>query len=425
MIKIKNIIAREISDSRGNPTVEVELETRPSRGCPGKFLASVPSGASKGKYEALELRDEDAKGVKKAISNIKKIITPALKNKEFQSQKEIDEILIKLDGTENKSNLGVNAILPVSIAVCRALAATAKLPLYKYLAQLAGLGDPLKLPLPCFNVIEGGAHVPMAKPSRIRDQVGTENELNIQEFMVVPQKKNFRENFKTGSEIYQALKDVLLKHFDGQLLKLGDEGGFAPPFFKTEQALYVLSGVIEEYPETKIGLDCAASHFYKNEKYCLDGQIFNRQGLLDFYKDIISRFPIIFLEDPFSQDDWQGFEEIFREFSGKIDILGDDLLTTNIKRIKEAESKKACNGLILKPNQIGTVTETLEAAKLAKSFGWKILVSHRSGETCDDFIADLAVGVGADFFKAGAPLTPKRMIKYNRLLEIENEIARH
>jgi len=410
-MKVKSIKPKEISDSRGNPTVEVELETRPVRGYPGKFSASVPSGASKGRYEALELRDDDGRGVKKAILNIKNIISKALKNKEFSSQKEVDNILIELDGTGNKSSLGVNAILPVSIAVCRALAAAEELPLYRYLSHLAGLGDLLKLPLPCFNVIEGGLHA--------------ENELDIQEFMVVPQKKNFRENFKVGSEIYQKLKDILMKQFNGQVPEAGDEGGFAPSFYKTEQALFALSNATKEHPGTKIGLDCAASYFHQEEAYHLDKQVFTRAGLLDFYKEIISRFPIIFLEDPFSQDDWQGFEEIFREFSGKIDILGDDMTTTNIKRIKEAENKKACNGLILKPNQIGTVTETLEAAKLAKSYGWKIMVSHRSGETCDDFIADLAVGLAADFIKSGAPLTPERMVKYNRLLEIENEIAQH
>ncbi|MBU3934771.1 phosphopyruvate hydratase [Patescibacteria group bacterium] len=402
-MKIKNIKAKEISDSRGNPTIEVELEANR-----GKFSASVPSGASKGKYEALELRDEDGKGVKKALANIKKIITPAIKNKEFTSQKEIDDILIKLDGTENKSHLGVNAVLPVSIAACRALSASEKLPLYKYLFLLLGNAFPLKLPLPCFNIIEGGLHA--------------ENELDVQEFMIIPQKKHFRENFKTGSEVYQALKNILLNQFGNQIIKTGDEGGFAPTFLKTEQALYALLSSIKNHQDVKIGLDCAASYFYKEDGYHLDQQVFSRDGLLNFYKEIINRFPIIFLEDPFSQDDWRGFQEVAGLFSGKVDIIGDDLITTNIKRVKEAESKKACNGLILKPNQIGTVTETLEAAKLAKSYNWKIMVSHRSGETCDDFIADLAIGVAADFIKSGAPLTQERMVKYNRLLEIEEEI---
>jgi len=396
---IKGIKVKKILDSRGNPTVEVELKTNK-----GEFSASVPSGASKGRYEALELRDKDGKGVKKAIANIKKIISPALEGKDFADQKEIDEILIKLDGTENKSKLGVNAVLPISIAACRALAADQKTPLYRYIAQLMGNGSFLTLPFPCFNIIEGGAHA--------------DNDLDIQEFMIIPQKKYFRENLKAASDIYQSLKNILGK----DSVQSGDEGGFAPKISSVEEALYALNNSIKIHPETKIGLDAAASQFYKEDKYILENQSLTRNGLLDFYKDLISKFPIIFIEDPFSEDDWQGFEEITKQFSGRINILGDDLLTTNIKRIKEAGNKMACNGLILKPNQIGTVTETIEAAKLAKSYGWKVLVSHRSGETDDDFIADLAVGVSADFIKAGAPVTPERMVKYNKLLAIEEEI---
>lgn len=402
-MKIKSIKAKKILDSRGNPTIEVELETNK-----GKFSASVPSGASKGRYEALELRDKDGKGVKKAIANIKKIISPALEDKEFTDQKEIDEVLIKLDGTENKSKLGVNAVLPISIAVCRALAADQKIPLYKYIAQLMGNNSSLILPLPCFNIIEGGAHA--------------DNDLDIQEFMIIPQKKYFRENLKAASDIYQSLKNILIENFGKDSVQSGDEGGFAPKISSVEEALYALSNSIKIHPETKIGLDAAASQFYKEDRYILGGQNLTRNGLLDFYKDLISKFPITFIEDPFSEDDWQGFEEITKQFSGRINIFGDDLLTTNIKRIKEAGNKTACNGLILKSNQIGTVTETIEAAKLAKSYGWKVLVSHRSGETNDDFIADLAVGVAADFIKAGAPVTPERMVKYNKLLAIEEEI---
>ncbi|MBU2539861.1 enolase [Patescibacteria group bacterium] len=457
-MKIRNIIPREILDSRGNPTIEVELEipmVKPSRisrfhrGSStksglnrvgtnnGNFLASVPSGKSKGKYEALELRDEDGKGVKKAISNIKKIVAPALKDKEFSNQREVDDFLIKLDGTENKSRLGVNAILPVSVAACRALATDQNLPLYKYIAQLAGLRNPLNLPKPCFNIIEGGAHVPMVEPLRISrlnrgsstksglDKVGTDGSLDIQEFMVIPQKQNFRDNFRVGSEIFQSLKEILIKNFGKNNLKIGDEKGFAPQVSKTEQALYLIKSAIEKHPDTKIGLDAAVSQFYQDGRYKIENQELNRSELLGFYKDLIDKFPIIFIEDAFAEDDWQGFEEITKELSDKIIIFGDDLLTTNIKRIKEAQAKLACNGLILKPNQIGTVTETLEAVKLARAADWKILVAHRSGETTDDFIADLAVGIGAEFIKAGAPITPERMVKYNRLLEIEEDIARH
>lgn len=341
------------------------------------------------------------------ISNIKKIIVPALKGKELNSLQEIDELMIELDGTENKSHLGVNAILPVSIACCRALAAENKVPLYKYIRQIF---NPqlftYNFPKPCFNIIEGGAHA--------------KNELSVQEFMVIPQKQSFRENFVLASQIYQSLKEILEKSGDpGQ----GDEGGFAPKISKTEQALFSLRGAIEKFPETKIGLDAAATHFFKEGKYLFEGRELTRTELFDFYKDLVQEFQMItFIEDPFDEEDWTGFSEINREFSGKINILGDDLLTTNVERMKEAHVKSACSGTILKLNQIGTVTETLAAANIARSFNWKILVSHRSGETHDDFIADLAVGIGADYIKAGAPTTPERMVKYNRVMEIEAEI---
>ena len=401
MIKIKNIKTKEILDSRGNPTVEVEIETND-----GSFLGAVPSGASKGDYEALEIRDEDGRGVKKAQNNIRKIIAKAIKDKEFSSQKEIDDLLISLDGTENKCHLGVNAILPVSIAFSRALAADKNIPLYGYLREIFDVSlKGYSLPKPCFNLIEGGAHA--------------DNDLDIQEFMVVPQKQSFRENFKVASEIFESLRNILSKNF-GQVA-IGDEAGFAPKISKTDQALLLLKTAIENHPETMFGLDAAASQFFKDDKYSLEGQEMTRFQVLEFYKDLVNKFPIIFIEDPFSQDDWQGFEEITKELP-EINILGDDLLTTNIKRIKEAQTRKACTGLILKPNQIGTVTETLEAAKLARASNWKILVAHRSGETKDNFIADLAVAVNAEYIKAGAPMSEERMVKYNRLMEIESEL---
>jgi len=405
MIKIKNIKAKEIADSRGNPTIEVEIETSK-----GKFFGAAPSGASTGKNEALELRDQDGKGVKKAISNIKKIIAPALKGKEFSGQREVDDILIGLDGTENKSRLGANAILPVSIASCRALAASEKMPLFLYIANVYGEKNISRMPFPCFNILEGGAHAV--------------NDLDIQEFMVIPQKKSFGENFKVASDVYQALNNILIKNFGAENVGHGDEGGFSAPISSTEKALLILNKSIEGNADVKFGLDAAATQFYKEDRYNLDKQALTREGLVDFYKEIISRFPIIFIEDPFAEDDWVGFEALRIQTEGKIDVLGDDLTTTNIKRIKEAESKKACNGVIIKPNQIGTVSEAIEAAKLARSFGWKVLVSHRSGETHDSFISDLAVGVHADFVKSGAPVTPERIVKYNRLLEIENELRK-
>ena len=400
--KIKNLRAKEILDSRQNPTVEVEIETNK-----GKFSASVPSGASKGEYEALELRDKDA-GVKTAIKNVNKIICPKLIGKDPVQQREIDKLMIDLDGTENKSKLGANAILAVSIAVCRAAAATEKLPLYEYISKLAGVRHPLTLPQPCFNFINGGKHA--------------EKGLDIQEFMVIPQKKSFAENLAAASRIFQNLKEILIKNYGETAIKLGDEGGFVPPISNAQQALFLLKNASENNPEIKFALDCAASQFYKEGKYHLEGKELTRSGLLDFYKELINTFPIIFIEDPYGQDDWEGFKEITKELGKKIDIFGDDLLATNIKRIKEAHSRNACTGAIIKPNQIGTVTETIEAAKLAKSFEWKIMVSHRSGETLDDFIADLAVGVGAEFIKAGASSKEERMVKYNRLVKIEQEL---
>ncbi|MBI1866569.1 MAG: enolase [Candidatus Staskawiczbacteria bacterium] len=381
-LKIKNIHAREIKDSRGNPTVEVELETEK-----GSFVASVPSGASTGKNEALELRDKDGKGVNDAIENVNKIIAPKLKNYNVIDQAEIDKFLIDIDGTENKSKLGANAILAVSMAVCRAGADAQKIPLYQHIAILSGAYGLLKMPLPSFNILEGGAHV-----KRIPTEVGTKNELDIQEFMVKKKKKSFAENLMAANGVFLSLKEILLKNYGEKSTAMGDEGGFAPQIYSTQQALLLLKSAIETGSpagQVEIAIDCAASQFYKNGKYQLDKKEFARSA---------------------------------QELSLKISIIGDDLTTTNIKKIKEAHNKSACNGVILKLNQIGTVSETIEASKLAKSFGWKTIVSHRSGETMDDFIADLAVGIGADFIKSGSPAKDERMVKYSRLLEIEREL---
>ncbi len=419
--KIKSIEAREILDSRGEPTIEVELKTDL-----GIFRASVPSGASKGKYEAKELRDNGkryyGKGVLRANKNINEIIAPKLKDKNSTQQKEIDELMIELDGTGDKSNLGANAILAVSIATCRAGAAAKNLSLWKHINQLSENGSrTIRLPRPCFNVMNGGAHAG--------------NDLDIQEFMVLPREKSFSGNLQIGSEIYHTLKAVLRKELGEQATNIGDEGGFAPLISRTEEALNLIAKAIQNHQNMlsaslqdisdrniKIGLDCAASQFYKDKKYQLEGTVFTKEGLLVFYQSFLKNYPIIFLEDPFSEEDWQGFQGITKELGERITIVGDDLLTTNIERIKKAQDKKACSGLILKPNQIGTITETLEAVKLAKSFRWKIIVSHRSGDTCDDFISDLAVGIGADFIKAGAPARGERVAKYNRLLRIEEEL---
>lgn len=367
MSKIDKLKAREILDSRGKPTVEVKLETGK-----GVFVASVPSGASRGKHEAVEIK------AAKAVKNVNEIIAPKLKGGNPTKQKEIDEIMIKLDATENKSKLGANAILAVSIAVCRAGAKSKNLSLWKYISQIVKIKS--NLPKPSVLLIEGGVH--------------GKKKLDFQEFMIITK-------FQQAREIYHKLGDILDTD-------LGYEGGFAPSVSTAQEALDFIMEAASGY-NIKIGLDCAASHFKKN-KY-----------QLNFYQELVEKYPIIFLEDPFGEEDWESFQEITEKLGKKITIIGDDLLTTNIKRMKLAKTKKACNGAIIKPNQIGTVTETLEAAKLAKSFGWKIMVSHRAGETNDDFIADLAVGIGADFIKSGGPTKPERLVKYNRLLKIEEE----
>ena len=414
MSKIKSIIAKGIKDSRGNPTLEVELETDK-----GVFLASVPSGASTGENEALELRDADGKGVKTAILNVNNIIAPKLKNLNPQNQAEIDNIMNELDGTKNKSKLGANAILGVSMAVCRAGAAAKKIPPYQHIAEFSGFKIPnskFKIPKAMFNILNGGRHA--------------DNGLAIQEFMAVPQKETFAENLILCNKIFNALKELVEKNYKSA--KLGDEGGFAPDISKTEQALFLLQNAISHEP-VKIALDCAASEFYKDNKYALDGQELTRTELLEFYQDLAERFCIISIEDPFAENDWQGFEEIMKlsrsyaptHRSGEFIVAGDDLTTTNSEKIKEAHNKKACNAVIIKPNQIGSVTEAVEASNLAKSFSWKTIVSHRSGETMDDFIADFSVGIGADFIKSGSPAKEERMVKYKRLLDIEGEINKN
>ena len=405
------IKAREILDSRGNPTVEVDLITDQ-----GLFRASVPSGVSKGKYEAVELRDGGKRyhgqGVLKAVRNVNEKIQPKLKGKEVTEQKKIDDLMIKLDGTENKLKLGANAILAVSMAVCRAGAESRRLTLYQYISQLSRGRALLRfLPVPSVLTIEGGAHAG--------------NELDFQEFMVVPQVKPFSKSLQMASEIYHELKNLIKEKYIDLAINVGDEGGFAPPARVPEEALELILKAAKNFGyqnKIKIILDIAASQFYQAGKYKMKFGVFTTEGLLNYYLDLVQKYPISGLEDPFSEEDWNGFSEITKKLSKKIIVIGDDLLATNSYRIKEAYTKKACNGLILKPNQVGTVSEAIEAGRLAESYGWKVMVSHRSGETNDDFISDLAVGIGADFIKAGAPARGERVAKYNRLVKIEEEI---
>ena len=409
MFRIKSLFAKAILNSRGEKTIEAELKTEF-----GVFQSSIPSGVSKGKHESLEIKPE------LAIKNINEIIAPQLKIKRklVSKQKKVDCFLIGLDKTKNKSRLGANALLAISMVCCRAGAAAKNISLYKYITEISNFQFPIfKLPVPCFNVLNGGAHA--------------KNNLDIQEFMIVPQMSSFQDNLMVGKKVYQILEEILREKFSDKELIMGDEAGFAPNLENTEQALNLLIKAIKKagYQEkVKIGLDCAASYFYKNHKYCFEGRKLSGKELSDFYLEMIKAYPILFLEDPFDENDFASWQNFYRTYQSKKSflkdffIIGDDLTTTNLMRVKKAKRKKFCNGIIIKPNQIGTVTETLKAAKMAKKFEWKIMVSHRSGETRDDFIADLSVGINADFIKSGAPDSPERMAKYNRLLEIERMI---
>lgn len=415
MSLIKNIKAREILDSRGNPTIEVECITEE-----GTFVASVPSGASTGMKEAFEMRDGThrygGKGVLKAVKNVNEIIAPKLIGMDCVNQKEIDEAMIKLDGTDGKYNLGSNGIVGVSMAVCRAGAKAKNLELYEYIAELFG-NDELRLPLPAFNILNGGAHA--------------DNGLDFQEFMIVPHGENFRESLRMGSEVYYKLKRFLKESYPDFPVNVGDEGGFAPPIEIPEVALGLIVKSIDDSEFTgkiKILLDVASSQFYKKEKGASEGYYglkmgaFSNVEMLDYYSDLVRNYPIIGIEDPFAEDDWKGFERITSRLGEKVMIIGDDLLVSNTAIIKEAQMRKAATGAILKINQVGTVTEILDAARACKDGGFKTVVSHRSGETCDSFIADLAVGISSDYIKSGAPSRGERLAKYNRLCKIEEKI---
>ncbi|MEK6901361.1 MAG: phosphopyruvate hydratase, partial [Nanoarchaeota archaeon] len=403
---ITNVTAREILDSRGNPTVEAEVHTQG-----GIYRASVPSGASTGRYEALELRDGGkryvGKGVQNAVRNIEKIIAPKVVGKNCTRQKEIDALLVSLDGTRTKKRLGANALLAVSLACARAGAAEEELELYEHLNRLLTGHRPLSLPRPFFNVINGGKHA--------------DNELSFQEFMIVPKMKLFAENLRAGSEIYHFLKRDLHARYGKGSTNVGDEGGFAPEQLqKTSEVLKMLLKAIKDagYAEkVDIAIDCAASECYKNGKYTVDGKKLTKHQLLKFYFSLLKSYPIISLEDPFEQNDFASFAAL-RERT-KVQIVGDDLTVTNVTRLQKAIDAGSCNCLLLKVNQIGTVSEALQAAELAFEAGWNVMVSHRSGETEDTFIADLAVALGCRQIKAGASCRGERTAKYNRLLRIE------
>lgn len=409
--EIKQIKAKEILDSRGIPTIKVFLKT--NLDIISSF--SVPSGTSEGKYEAQELRDGDkryfGKGVKKAVKNVNEILSKKLKGEDITFQERIDQLLIELDGTEKKKRLGANAILGVSVAVLKAGAKAKNLPLFEYIANTARIKIKkrnFKLPDPSFKLIGGGAHA------------GTD--LQVQEFMIIPKAPRFEQKVKIASEIYQTLKSILEKKYGKIATNVGYEGGFAPPIKKTEKALDLIILAAKErgyLSKIKIALDIAASAFFENNSYKFEDRIFTGSGLLKFYMDLSKNYPLFLIEDPFFEEDWGNFKMLAKTFKNKVIVFGDDLLATNLKRIKRARELNACSGLVLKPDQIGTFSEAILAAKEAKKAGWKIMVSHRSGDTCDTFISDLAMGIGADFVKFGAPSRGERVVKYNRLLEIE------
>jgi enolase len=417
---ITGTTAREIIDSRGNPTVEVDISTTD-----GMFRASVPSGASTGIYEAVELRDGGkrymGKGVLQACKNVNDVIGPAIKGMDPTSQTTIDELMLKLDGTPNKGKLGANAILGVSLALSKAGAAAKGTPLYQHYADLAG-NTQLTLPVPSFNVINGGSHAG--------------NALAFQEFMILPTgASTFTEAMIQGCEVYHTLKDVIKAKYGQDACNVGDEGGFAPSIQSNYEGVDLLMEAIIKagYEKTvKIGMDVAASEFLtKDGNYDLDFKTANNDGSLiktptelgELYKDLCNKYPIISIEDPFDQDDWKAYSKFTADVGIATQVVGDDLLVTNVEKIKTAGESKACNALLLKVNQIGSVTESINAVKLAKQHGWGVMTSHRSGETEDNYIADLAVGLCTGQIKTGAPCRSERLAKYNQLLRIEAELG--
>ncbi len=410
MIEIIDIRGRYILDSRGNPTVEVDVETEFGFG-----RAAVPSGASTGKFEAHELSDKKkafgGKGVLKAVENIETKIMPELLGWDALDQRGIDDYLLEIDGTENKKKLGANAILGVSLASARAAAQAMDIPLYRHL----GGTNAYILPVPSMNVINGGAHAG--------------NALDVQEFMIQPVgAKTFNEAVQMCAETYQTLKGIIKKKYGPDAVNVGDEGGFAPPMKTGKEPLDVIVKAIEEAgygKKMKLAMDVAASEFYvaKKKKYDMDGKLRTSGEMIEIYKSMAKKYPIISIEDPFDEEDWSAFTEITKEIGDKVQIVGDDLFVTNVKRLNKGIKMGACNALLLKVNQIGTVSESMDAAALSFQNHYGVMVSHRSGETEDNFIADLTVALGAGQLKSGAPCRSDRNAKYNQLLRIEEELG--
>ncbi|CAD6628063.1 XXYS1_4_G0002230.mRNA.1.CDS.1 [Saccharomyces cerevisiae] len=419
---VSKVYARSVYDSRGNPTVEVELTTEK-----GVFRSIVPSGASTGIHEALEMRDEDkskwmGKGVMNAVNNVNNVIAAAFvkANLDVKDQKAVDDFLLSLDGTANKSKLGANAILGVSMAAARAAAAEKNVPLYQHLADLSkSKTSPYVLPVPFLNVLNGGSHAGGA--------------LALQEFMIAPTgAKTFAEAMRIGSEVYHNLKSLTKKRYGASAGNVGDEGGVAPNIQTAEEALDLIVDAIKAAGhdgKVKIGLDCASSEFFKDGKYDLDfknpesdkSKWLTGVELADMYHSLMKRYPIVSIEDPFAEDDWEAWSHFFK--TAGIQIVADDLTVTNPARIATAIEKKAADALLLKVNQIGTLSESIKAAQDSFAANWGVMVSHRSGETEDTFIADLVVGLRTGQIKTGAPARSERLAKLNQLLRIEEELG--
>ncbi len=408
-MKIKNVIGREILDSRGNPTVEVDVILENGM----MARAAVPSGASTGEREALELRDGDksrfmGKGVLKAVENVNTVIRDRVVGMEVEDQRAIDNAMIELDGTETKSKLGANAILGVSMACLKAAAMNAGKPLYAY------VGNGSTLPVPMMNIINGGAHA--------------DNSLDFQEYMIIPQADTIHERVRIGSEVFHNLKNVLKEH--GYATGVGDEGGFAPDLKSNKEGFALIMEAINRAGYTdkdvKLGIDVAASEFYKDGKYVLAGEgvSLTTDELIEYYKDLISKYPIITIEDPVDENDWEGFTKVTQEIGDKVQLVGDDLFVTNKKYLQKGIDNHAGNAILIKVNQIGTISETIDTINLAKANGYNTVISHRSGETEDTTIADLAVGLDLGQIKTGSMSRTDRMCKYNQLLRIEEELSR-
>lgn len=418
MEKIEKIRAMQILDSRGNPTVQVTVKAGEAVG-----TAMVPSGASTGSFEAVELRDENknnyfGKSVEKAVENVNEKISKALVGENICNQKKIDELMIELDGTENKANLGANAILGTSMAVLKCAANSLKLPAYKYIGGINGV----TLPTPMMNILNGGKHA--------------DSRLSVQEFMIVPRvSHNFRDNLRAGAEIYHSLKKVLKKY--KLQTGIGDEGGFAPNIDSEEMALDLIIEAIREAGYSAgenifLALDVAATEMYEEAKkvgeegkyyFWKTDNMYDKQGMINYLKQLVDKYPIISIEDGLAEEDWKAWQELNNELGDSIQLVGDDLFVTNKKRLKYGITTKAANSILIKPNQIGTISETLETIELARKNGYGTIISHRSGETEDTLIADLAVGTNAGQIKTGAPCRSERVAKYNRLLNIEEEIS--